>query len=218
MFTGIVEEIGKIKAINGSQDSVEMVIKARKILDDVNLGDSISVNGVCLTVTEFTSDGFTVDVMPETVKSTSLRELQRNDDVNLERAMSANGRFGGHLVSGHVDGIGKIVRKEPKGNAVYYEIEIPEELIAFMIYKGSVTVDGTSLTIFGLTKNTFTLSLIPHTLTETILRKKGVGDIVNIECDMLGKYVSQFMQRTFAKGNSTETKITASFLEEHGFK
>lgn len=172
MFTGIVEEIGKIKAINGSQDSVEMVIKARKILDDVNLGDSISVNGVCLTVTEFTSDGFTVDVMPETVKSTSLRDLQRNDDVNLERAMSANGRFGGHIVSGHVDGIGKIVRKEPKGNAVYYEIEIPEELIEFMIYKGSVTVDGTSLTIFGLTKNTFTLSLIPHTLTETILRKK----------------------------------------------
>ena len=218
MFTGIVEEIGKIKAINGSQDSVEMVIKARKILDDVNLGDSISVNGVCLTVTEFTSDGFTVDVMPGTVKSTSLRELQRNDDVNLERAMSANGRFGGHIVSGHVDGIGKIVRKEPKGNAVYYEIEIPEELIEFMIYKGSVTVDGTSLTIFGLTKNTFTLSLIPHTLTETILRKKGVGDIVNIECDMLGKYVSQFMQRSFAKGNSTKTKITASFLEEHGFK
>nr|WP_304218263.1 riboflavin synthase [Fredinandcohnia onubensis] len=218
MFTGIVEEIGKIKAINGSQDSVEMVIKARKILDDVNLGDSISVNGVCLTVTEFTSDGFTVDVMPETVKSTSLRELQRNDDVNLERAMSANGRFGGHIVSGHVDGIGKIVRKEPKGNAVYYEIEIPEELIQFMIYKGSVTVDGTSLTIFGLTKNTFTLSLIPHTLTETILRKKGVGDIVNIECDMLGKYVSQFMRRSFGNEKSTESRITASFLEENGFK
>ncbi|MFD1777262.1 riboflavin synthase [Fredinandcohnia salidurans] len=218
MFTGIVEEIGKIKAINGSQDSVEMVIKARKILDDVNLGDSISVNGVCLTVTEFTSDGFTVDVMPETVKSTSLRELQRNDDVNLERAMSANGRFGGHIVSGHVDGIGKIVRKEPKGNAVYYEIEIPEELIQFMIYKGSVTVDGTSLTIFGLTKNTLTLSLIPHTLTETILRKKGVGDIVNIECDMLGKYVSQFMRRSFGNEKSTESRITASFLEENGFK
>nr|WP_309101088.1 riboflavin synthase [Fredinandcohnia onubensis] len=218
MFTGIVEEIGKIKAINGSQDSVEMVIKARKILDDVNLGDSISVNGVCLTVTEFTSDGFTVDVMPETVKSTSLRDLQRNDDVNLERAMSANGRFGGHIVSGHVDGIGKIVRKEPKGNAVYYEIEIPEELLQFMIYKGSVTVDGTSLTIFGLTKNTFTLSLIPHTLTETILRKKGVGDIVNIECDMLGKYVSQFMKRSFGNEKSTESRITASFLEENGFK
>jgi riboflavin synthase len=218
MFTGIVEEIGKIKAINGSQDSVEMVIKARKILDDVNLGDSISVNGVCLTVTEFTSDGFTVDVMPETVKSTSLRDLQRNDNVNLERAMSANGRFGGHIVSGHVDGIGKIVRKVPKGNAVYYEIEIPEELIQFMIYKGSVTVDGTSLTIFGLTKNTFTLSLIPHTLTETILRNKGVGDIVNIECDMLGKYVSQFMRRSFGNEKSTESRITASFLEENGFK
>ncbi|MEH7380855.1 riboflavin synthase [Bacillus sp. JJ1533] len=217
MFTGIVEEIGKIKAINGSQDSVEMVIQAKKILEDVNLGDSISVNGVCLTVTEFTSDGFTVDVMPETVKSTSLRELQLASAVNLERAMSAGGRFGGHIVSGHVDGIGKIVRKEPKGNAVYYEIEIPEELVQFIIYKGSVAVDGTSLTIFGLTKNTFTLSLIPHTLSETILRKKGVGDIVNIECDMLGKYVSQFMQRTLVNDNP-KSKITASFLEEHGFK
>ncbi len=218
MFTGIVEEIGKVKAINGSQDSIEMVIQAKKILKDVNLGDSISVNGVCLTVTEFTSDGFTVDVMPETVKSTSLRELQQQSAVNLERAMSADGRFGGHIVSGHVDGIGKIVRKEPKGNAVYYEIEIPEELVQFMIYKGSVAVDGTSLTIFDLTENTFTLSLIPHTLSETILRKKGVGDIVNIECDMLGKYVSSFLQRSFPNKKSTKSKISASFLEEHGFK
>ncbi|MDR4888781.1 riboflavin synthase [Fredinandcohnia sp. QZ13] len=218
MFTGIVEEIGKVKAINGSQDSIEMVIQAKKILEDVNLGDSISVNGVCLTVTEFTSNGFTVDVMPETVKSTSLRDLERNHAVNLERAMTAGGRFGGHIVSGHVDGTGKIVRKEPKGNAVYYEIEIPEELVEFMIYKGSVAVDGTSLTIFGLTENTFTLSLIPHTLSETILRNKGVGDIVNIECDMLGKYVSQFMKRSFNNEKITKSKITASFLEEHGFK
>lgn len=218
MFTGIVEEIGKVKAINGSQDSIEMVIQAKRILEDVSLGDSISVNGVCLTVTEFTSDGFTVDVMPETVKSTSLRELQRNHAVNLERAMSPGGRFGGHIVSGHVDGIGKIVRKEPKGNAVYYEIEVPEELVQFMIYKGSVAVDGTSLTIFGLTENTFTLSLIPHTLSETILHKKGVGDIVNIECDMLGKYVSSFLQRSLVNEKSTKSKISASFLEEHGFK
>ncbi|WP_010284355.1 riboflavin synthase [Bacillus timonensis] len=218
MFTGIVEEIGKIKAINGSQDSVEMVIQAKKILGDVHLGDSISVNGVCLTVTEFTTDGFTVDVMPETVKSTSLRDLHRNDDVNLERAMIANGRFGGHIVSGHVDGIGKIIRKESKGNAVYYEIEVPEELIQFMIYKGSVAVDGTSLTIFGLSENTFTLSLIPHTLSETILHKKGIGDIVNIECDMLGKYVSQFMQRSIDHKKESKSTITTSFLEEHGFK
>ncbi|MEH7236919.1 riboflavin synthase [Bacillus sp. JJ1562] len=218
MFTGIVEEIGKVKAINGSQDSIEMVIQAKRILEDVNLGDSISVNGVCLTVTEFTSDGFNVDVMPETVKSTSLRELKRNHAVNLERAMAAGGRFGGHIVSGHVDGIGKIVRKEPKGNAVYYEIEVPEELVQFMIYKGSVAVDGTSLTIFGLTENTFTLSLIPHTLSETILHRKGVGDIVNIECDMFGKYVSSFLQRSLVNEKSTKSKITTSFLEEHGFK
>ncbi|WP_449536813.1 riboflavin synthase [Ferdinandcohnia sp. Marseille-Q9671] len=218
MFTGIIEEIGKIKAINGSQDAVEMVIQAKRILDDVNLGDSISVNGVCLTVTSFTTDGFTVDVMPETVKSTSLRDLQRNHVVNLERAMSANGRFGGHIVSGHVDGIGKIVRKEPKGNAVYYEIEVPKEIVQFMIMRGSVAVDGTSLTIFGLTENTFTLSLIPHTLTETILREKGVGDSVNIECDMLGKYVKQFIQRSFEKKEPVKSSITSSFLEEHGFK
>lgn len=218
MFTGIIEEIGKVKAINGSQDSIEMVIQAKKILEDVNLGDSISVNGVCLTVTEFTSDGFTVDVMPETVKSTSLRELRQQSAVNLERAMSAGGRYGGHIVSGHVDGIGKIVRKEPKGNAVYYEIEIPDELVQFMIYKGSVAVDGTSLTIFGLTENTFTLSLIPHTLSETILHSKGVGAIVNIECDMLGKYVSSFLQRSLVNDKSAKSKITASFLEEHGFK
>ncbi|THE15025.1 riboflavin synthase [Bacillus timonensis] len=218
MFTGIVEEIGKVKAISGSQDSVEMVIQAKKILEDVNLGDSISVNGVCLTVTDFTKDGFTVDVMPETVKSTSLRDLERNHAVNLERAMTAGGRFGGHIVSGHVDGIGKIIRKEPKGNAVYYEIEIPKEIAEFMIYKGSVAVDGTSLTIFGLTETTFTLSLIPHTLSETILRNKGVGDIVNIECDMLGKYVRQFMQRSFNTEKETKSKITSSFLAEHGFK
>lgn len=218
MFTGIVEEIGKIKAINGSQDSVEMVIQAKKILEDVHLGDSISVNGVCLTVTEFTSNGFTVDVMPETVQSTSLRDLQQNSPVNLERAMSAGGRFGGHIVSGHVDGIGRIVRKTPKGNAVYYEIEVPNELVQYMIYKGSVAVDGTSLTIFGLTETTFTLSLIPHTLSETILHGKGVGDIVNIECDMLGKYVSQFLQCSFEDKKSMKSSITSSFLEEHGFK
>ncbi|WP_077618662.1 riboflavin synthase [Bacillus sinesaloumensis] len=218
MFTGIVEEIGQIKAINGSQESVEMVIQAKKILEDVHLGDSIAVNGVCLTVTEFTADGFTVDVMPETVESTSLRDLQVNSAVNLERAMAAGGRFGGHIVSGHVDGVGKISRKQPRGNAIYYEIKVSEEIVQYLIYKGSVAVDGTSLTIFGLTEKSFTLSLIPHTLSETILRNKGVGDIVNVECDMLGKYINQYMQRTFENKKTMKSTITSSFLEEHGFK
>ncbi|MFS0863490.1 riboflavin synthase [Fredinandcohnia sp. 179-A 10B2 NHS] len=218
MFTGIIEEIGKIKRMNGSQDAIEIEISANKILKDVNLGDSIAVNGVCLTVTSYTTDGFTVDVMPETVKSTSLRTLHRNHPVNLERAMAANGRFGGHFISGHVDGIGKIVRKERKSNAVYYEIEVPEELHQFIIMRGSIAVDGTSLTVFGLSDKTFTISLIPHTLSETILKDKGIGDIVNVECDMLGKYVNQFIQRSFENGKTNKSSITAGFLEEHGFK
>lgn len=218
MFTGIIEEIGKIKAMNGSQDAIEIEINANKILKDVNLGDSIAVNGVCLTVTSYTKDGFKVDVMPETVKSTSLRTLHRNHPVNLERAMAANGRFGGHFISGHVDGIGKIVRKEKQSNAIYYEIEISEDLRQFIIMKGSIAVDGTSLTVFGLSEKTFTISLIPHTLSETILKDKGIGDIVNVECDMLGKYVSQFIQRSFENRNTNKSSITAGFLEEHGFK
>src|SRR5690606_35819779 len=146
---------------------------------------SIAVNGVCLTVTSFTSNQFTVDLMPETVRATSLRMLQKGSKVNLERAMAANGRFGGHFVSGHVDGIGTILKKEPLDNAVYYEIEIPEYLRPYILLKGSVAIDGTSLTIFKVTDKTFTVSIIPHTLSETIIGSKGPGDIVNIECDML---------------------------------
>ncbi|MCH1624809.1 riboflavin synthase [Fredinandcohnia quinoae] len=217
MFTGIIEEIGKIKSMSGSTDSIEMSITAKEILKDVRLGDSIAVNGVCLTVTSYTSEGFTVDVMPETVRTTSLQTLSRNSSVNLERAMSAKGRFGGHFVSGHVDGIGSIVKKDRYQNAIYYEIEVPKVLHKYMIMKGSIAVDGTSLTIFKLTDHTFTISLIPHTLTETILSEKGVGDIVNIECDLLGKYIEQFVVQTKTE-DSKKSSLSASFLEEHGFK
>jgi riboflavin synthase len=215
MFTGIVEEIGTIEQIRQSGEAIVMTIGAKKILADVHLGDSIAVNGVCLTVTAFTDRTFTVDVMPETVKATSLRTLTKGSKVNLERAMAANGRFGGHFVSGHVDGIGRIVRKWPSANAVYYEIEIPKELRQYMILKGSVAVDGTSLTIFGLTDHTFTISLIPHTRAETILGEKQLGDIVNIECDMIGKYVAQFMEE---KKEAAQSAITLEFLERHGYK
>ncbi|QOR65330.1 riboflavin synthase [Cytobacillus suaedae] len=218
MFTGIIEEIGKVKNISSTGEAIVMKIGATKILRDVNLGDSISVNGVCLTVTSFGSSEFTVDIMPETVRASSLKSLQRNSKVNLERAMSANGRFGGHFVSGHVDGIGTIVKKEPQANAVYYEIEVADDLRRYLLFKGSVAVDGTSLTIFGLTKNTFTISLIPHTMSETVLGSKGVGEIVNIECDMLGKYLEQFVQRATTPNNQRNSSLTASFLEEHGYK
>ncbi|MBD8070318.1 riboflavin synthase [Bacillus sp. PS06] len=215
MFTGIIEEIGTVSDIQGTKDSIVMKIKAEKILVDVALGDSIAVNGVCLTVTSFSKEEFSVDVMPETVKSTSLQTLKKHSSVNLERAMSAGGRFGGHFVSGHVDGIGKIVGKEPHSNAVYYSIKVKPELIDYMIPKGSITVDGTSLTIFGISDDTFMISLIPHTVSETIIGEKGIGDIVNIECDMLGKYVEKFVKNSH---NQRKTSITSSFLEENGFK
>lgn len=214
MFTGIVEEVGSIKQIQQHANSCVLTIQAEKILSDVSLGDSIAVNGICLTVTSFTDTSFTVDVMPETMKSTSLSSLKVGSFVNLERAMPANGRFGGHFVTGHVDGIGKIVAKRPVENAVYYEITAPDSLLKYMILKGSVAVDGTSLTIFDLSSQSFTLSLIPHTLENTVLGKKSVGDIVNIECDMIGKYIEHFMKR---ETNEKSRTLTKRFLQENGF-
>jgi riboflavin synthase len=219
MFTGIIEEIGSISNIKQTGESIIMTINAKKILKDVQLGDSIAVNGVCLTVTSFSEKQFTVDVMPETVKATSLRALMRGSKVNLERAMAAGGRFGGHFVSGHADGLGVIKSKKAVDNAVYYEIEVSSDIHQFIIYKGSITVDGTSLTVFGLSENSFTISLIPHTTSETIIGLKGTGDIVNVECDMLGKYINHFLSKRF---NGTQSKskhtITSQFLEENGFK
>lgn len=216
MFTGIVEEKGTIQQMNRSGDAIVMNIRANKILEDVNLGDSIAVNGVCLTVTQFDERSFSVDVMPETVRGTSLKELTIGSEVNLERAMSASGRFGGHFVSGHVDGVGTIRSKRREHNAVYYEIEIPQHLRKYMIMKGSVAVDGTSLTIFGLTDDSFTISIIPHTLSETVIGNKGVGDIVNVECDMLAKYIEELLVQR-EKTESTSNGLTEDFLRKNGF-
>src|SRR3954447_7874831 len=161
MFTGLIEELGVIKRIVKKGNTLTLVIQAEKIMLDLHEGDSISVNGVCLTVTKFSKDKFEADVMPETFKHTSLSTLKSGSPVNLERAMSANGRFGGHFVSGHIDGTGRIMKKEHKDNAVYYMIELEESLSKFCIPKGSIAIDGTSLTIFGLEKNQVTVSLIP---------------------------------------------------------
>lgn len=218
MFTGIIEEIGVVANIQRTGESFVLAIEAKKILSDVHLGDSISVNGVCLTVTSFSGKLFTVDVMPETVKATSLNSVKRGSKVNLERAMAAGGRFGGHFVSGHIDGTGIIKSKKSLENAIYYDIEAEQELLNYIILRGSVAVDGTSLTVFAVTENSFTLSIIPHTLSESILGLKGSGDIVNIECDMIGKYVGHFIKNL---SNDTQPKsnkgITANFLEENGF-
>jgi len=197
MFTGIVEEIGEIHRIEEiSEQAVQLTIQAKNVLEDVNIGDSIAVNGICLTVTSFKASTFQVDVMPETIKATSLARLTAGSHVNLERSLQAQDRFGGHFVTGHVDGVGKIIRKEKLENAIYYDIKIPSELTHYLILKGSVAVDGISLTVFNvnITKNTFTISLIPHTVSVTVLGMKEVGDIVNIECDLLAKHVHHYMR------------------------
>lgn len=216
MFTGIVEELGTVERIASGGRLMSYTIKASLILEDVKLGDSISVNGVCLTVTSFTKHQFTVDVMPETVKSSSIREWKRGTRVNLERAMGANGRFGGHMVSGHIDGTGVILSKKQDQNAVYFEINTSVDITDNLVMKGSIAVDGISLTIFGLEDGKVKVSIIPHTLSETVLGSKEAGDIVNVECDIIGKYVRKFTSAS--NRDSSHAPISESFLERHGFK
>ena len=211
MFTGIIEELGTVEQISQSTQTMELAIRASKILEDVKLGDSIAVNGVCLTVKQFTSNSFLADVMPETVKATSLQQLTVGMHVNLERAMLANGRFGGHIVSGHVDGVAIIKRKRPVANAVYVDLAMDRTLVAQCIEKGSITVDGISLTIFNMTDTLITISLIPHTYEQTVLGYKKAGDVVNIETDLIGKYVKKHLQ------NQTASTITKDLLQRTGF-
>ncbi|WP_416827120.1 riboflavin synthase [Ectobacillus polymachus] len=212
MFTGIVEEIGTIASVQRSGMAIRMNISAKQVLEDVQNGDSIAVNGICLTVVSYTPSSFTVDVMPETIKATSLQAAKNGSHVNLERAMVSNGRFGGHFVSGHIDGTGTIIAKHHEANAVYYKIEISRHLLRYCIQKGSIAIDGTSLTIFKIDNNSITISLIPHTLNYSVLGHKEVGEIVNIECDLVGKYIERFITKP-----PENSSITTSFLQDNGF-
>lgn len=212
MFTGIVEELGMIQAVTRSGHAFQFRISCKKVLEEVAIGDSIAVNGVCLTVATFTKTDFVVDVMPETVKATTMQTLEVGNVVNLERAMATNGRFGGHFVSGHVDGIGKILKIRQVENAIYLDIKAEEHLQKYLIDKGSVTVDGTSLTVFGVTEMGFVISLIPVTQSDSVIGQKRIGDLVNIECDMLAKYMEKLMTNKQKTGN-----ITAEMLTENGF-
>ncbi|WP_010096945.1 riboflavin synthase [Ornithinibacillus scapharcae] len=215
MFTGIIEELGTIQRIKTQGNTLALDIKSKKVLEDINLGDSIAVNGVCLTVTDHNHDSFLMDVMPETFHSTSLSNLQQGSLVNLERAMSPNGRFGGHLISGHVDTIGQIVKRELKENAIYIDIQYPSKFSRFSLYKGSIAIDGTSLTIFGTTDNQLTVSIIPHTAKESILGMKKVGEKVNIEFDMIGKYVHSYFERN--DHSKVKDSISIDLLKDNGF-
>ncbi|WMJ77896.1 MULTISPECIES: riboflavin synthase [unclassified Sedimentibacter] len=212
MFTGIIEEIGNIQGIRKGKDSAKVTVKAFSVLEDANLGDSISVNGVCLTITSFSQNSFIADVMHETLNRSSLGTLRAGSPVNLERAMPANGRFGGHIVSGHIDGIGTISSITKDDNATWYTIKTSPNILRYIIEKGSIAIDGISLTVAKVHKESFSVSVIPHTATQTILSEKRTGDIVNLENDCIGKYVERLMNAPQSTSN-----ITAGFLAKHGF-
>lgn len=215
MFTGIVEEIGKVVNIKKGAKSYVLTIQGKKIFQDLNIGDSVAVNGVCLTARTFSSNTFTADVMNETLNRSSLGNLRNGSYVNLERAMLANGRFGGHIVSGHIDGIGSIVKIQKDDNAIWYTISASEDLMKYIVEKGSIAIDGISLTVVKVDNKSFSVSIIPHTAEETILSHKLVGDNVNLENDIIGKYVEKLI--SFEDKKKSESNITMEFLIKNGF-
>ena len=217
MFTGIIEEIGTIKSINSNGISSQLCINANKILEDTKIGDSIAVNGVCLTVTSIKSNSFKADVMAETLRRSNLGSLIPQSKVNLERAMPANGRFGGHIVSGHIDGTGTIVETKPEGNAVWIKINCSSNLLKYIIHKGSITIDGISLTVAKVTDSDFSVSIIPHTAANTTLLQKKSGDVVNLENDVVGKYIEKLLSFQKIDEQKPQSKITEEFLRQNGF-
>ena len=218
MSTGIIEEIGIIRNIVKGSRSIKLTITAKKVLENTNLGDSIAVNGVCLTVTALGKDGFTADVMPESMSKTNMGRLKPGDRVNLERALTLSSRLGGHIVSGHIDGVGDIINMEKDDNAVRVTLTSVPKVMKYIVSEGSVALDGVSLTVAHLGDNDFTVSLIPHTAQVTTLLDKKVGDKLNIENDVVGKYVERLL--SFSDKDKVVEKnsaISLKFLRENGF-
>lgn len=209
MFTGIIEETGVIRAVQRGAKSAVLTVEAKKILEDVHIGDSIATNGVCLTVTSVRGSCFTADVMNETLRRSSLGDLTPGSRVNLERAMAANGRFGGHIVSGHIDGTGTVVSVRRDDIAVWYTIRTTPQLMRYIVEKGSIAIDGISLTVAAVETDRFSVSIIPHTAQETTLGEKRPGATVNLENDVIGKYVEKLMQK--------DSGVTLEFLAQNGF-
>jgi riboflavin synthase len=223
MFTGIIEEIGFMRRIHRQGQAMVLTVGAKLVLEDVKLGDSISVNGVCLTVVSFDKESFSVDVMPETYRKSNLRKLQNGSRVNLERAMAVNGRFGGHIVQGHVDTAAVMVSRTIEENAVVFRFE-PEnkQVFRYIIQSGSISIDGISLTVVDVSEHSLSVSIIPHTLAETVLQDKKPGDTVNIECDVLAKYMERLLGFGLNSGHSEPSRgpkspMTVAYLAEHGF-
>jgi len=215
MFTGLIEEIGEVKHIVKGLKSAKITISASKVLNGVKIGDSICTNGVCLTVVEFTKDTFTVDAMPETIKRSNLKSLKAGSKVNLERALKLGDRLGGHIVSGHIDGVGIINNMEKDDNAIWVSIKSTSDILKYIIQKGSITIDGISLTVAYVDNEIFKVSIIPLTKEETTLLSKTIGQEVNLECDVVGKYIERFT--TFNKEQKQKSHIDINFLKENGF-
>jgi len=229
MFTGLIAELGTAERLAEGSTSCQLTVRAQKILPGVKIGDSIAVNGVCLTVVHLQGNRFTADVMPETVRRTTLRQLQPGDRVNLEKALRPTDGLDGHIVQGHVEGVGTIREIAPEGNALVYHIETPKELLRYIVEKGSVAIDGISLTVTETDDTGFSVSLIPHTAKMTTLGYKSVGDSVNLETDILARYVEKMLglqktadglpdsRRTEIAGENSEDRLTEAFLRQHGF-
>ena len=214
MFTGIIEELGTVMKLDQQGVSAKITIEADKVLEKTKLGDSIAVNGVCLTVTDLGKNSFCADVMAETLRRSSLGVLKKGSKVNLERAMAADGRFGGHMVSGHIDGTGEIAKISPEGTAVWYTIQAPQNILDGIVEKGAIAIDGISLTVADVSDRDFSVSIIPHTGANTTLSLKKQGNIVNLENDVVGKYVQKFLVN---KQEKPESKVTEEFLGKYGF-
>ncbi len=212
MFTGIIEETGVIKAIKHGSKSSQITVQSKLVVEDVKVGDSICTNGVCLTVTAFGPDYFMVDVMPETIRQTNFNTLKPGSPVNLERALRLTDRLGGHIVSGHIDGTGKIIRRWEEDNAVWFKISASVSILRYIVDKGSVALDGISLTVTTTDANSFNVSIIPHTQGITTLENKKTGDILNIECDIIAKYIEKLQQI-----NIPGKKIDMDFLAKNDF-
>ena len=217
MFTGIVEELGQVKALSLRGNSGTLTVKAKKVLEGTKIGDSIAVNGVCLTVTNMKNNEFSADVMAETVRRSSLGALRDGSYVNLERAMAADGRFGGHIVSGHIDGTGVIRSMIREENAIWVSIGTSPQILHLIVEKGSICIDGISLTVAKVEEEGFQVSVIPHTGEETTLLEKVPGDPVNLENDVIGKYVERLLGIKKSEEEKKESGITMEFLQEFGF-
>ena len=217
MFTGIIEEIGSVASSNLTGGSGELRVEATPILEESKLGDSIAINGVCLTITRIAGQEITFDVSTETLRRSNLGSLKRGDQVNLERALAADGRFGGHMVSGHIDGTGTLNDRRQEGNATIFTFNMPATIARYLIEKGSIAIDGISLTITALSKDNFSVAVIPHSLQQTTLGKKEVGEKVNLENDLVAKYIEKLLQPKNSSSDKQASTLNLDLLRKHGF-